>query len=231
MERSISQSSNVARIYSNGPKPEDAEVVLVVLHGRGGSAADMLGLIEEFNLPSVAVIAPEALGNTWYPFSFLVEQARNAPYLESSLRGLEEIIVDLTSKGIPLSKIVILGFSQGACLATEFVSREPARYGGLIAFTGGLIGSEEEVRSREGSLQGTPVFLGTGDPDSHVPPGRVKQTESLLRQMGAVVDLRIYPGMGHTIHRDEVEAAKGIIQAVIDAHRFEKSTKDNKEIL
>jgi predicted esterase len=200
-----------------GPVPERAEATMILLHGRGASADDILGVYAELGLPSVAGLAPQAAGNTWYPFSFLVPIDANQPYLNSALGRIGSMVADLMTRGVPSEKIVLLGFSQGACLVSEFVARNPRRYGGAIALTGGLIGPDGTPRDYPGSLAGTPVFLGTSDPDPHVPLARVKQTRDVLTRMGAAVEFRSYPGMPHTINEEELDAARALLQNVIDA--------------
>jgi phospholipase/carboxylesterase len=184
---------------------------VILLHGRGGSAEDILQLREEFGVPDVEWHAPEAPGNSWYPYSFLAPIAQNEPWLTSALGQVGKAVEQVAASGIPRERIVLAGFSQGACLATEFVARNPARYGGLIAFTGGLIGPAGTAFEYAGSLEGTPAFLGAGDPDPHVPWSRVEESARVLSGMGAAVVLRRYPGMAHTIGREEIEEGRKII--------------------
>lgn len=184
---------------------------IILLHGRGGSAEDILGLREEFGFADVAYFAPQAAGGTWYPYSFLAPIERNEPWLTESLAKVGETVEAALRQGIAREKIVIAGFSQGACLASEFVARNAARYGGLIAFTGGLIGPAGTDFHHSGSLAGTPAFLGAGDPDPHVPWERVQESAKVLANMGADVMLKRYPGMPHTITREEIEEAKLLI--------------------
>jgi predicted esterase len=198
-----------------GPAPAQADAVLLLLHGRGSTAQDILSLYVALDLPTVAAVAPQAPGNTWYPHSFLAPLESNQPFLDSALRRIESLITDLLFQKILSQKIILLGFSQGACLATEFAARHPRRYGAIIAFTGGLIGPPGTPRAYPGSLAGVAVFLGSADPDPHVPFERVEETAGLLTQMGAEVDLRRYPGMAHTISDDELQAAREIIQRTI----------------
>jgi len=186
-----------------------------MLHGRGASAQSILSLFDELGGRNLAAIAPQAAGNTWYPYSFLSPLAANQPYLDSALGRLDSLVADLISRGIPGQRIVLLGFSQGACLAAEFAARHPRRYGAVIALTGGLIGPPDTPRNYPGSLMGVPVFLGAGDPDPHVPFERVKETEAVLSRMGAEVELRRYPGMPHTINADELDACRELLQRVI----------------
>lgn len=199
-----------------GPTPEHATATIILLHGRGASADDMLGLYEALHLPAFAAVIPQADSNTWYPQSFLAPLEANQPYLDAALHSVEQIVSGLLSKNISSSRIALLGFSQGACLATEYAARFPRRYGAIIGFTGGLIGPPGTPRNYPGSLQGTPVFLGSSDPDPHVPFVRVQETESVLAKMGARVELRRYPGMPHTVCEDEIEAARTLLQQLHD---------------
>lgn len=201
-------------VFSKGQPLERARGAVVLLHGRGASAEDILGLTDELQLREFAYLAPEAAGHTWYPNSFLAPIERNEPWLSSALEFVASIIKKLVDAGMPHTKVGILGFSQGACLATEFVARNPTRYAGLVAFTGGLIGPEGTVFEHSGDLGGTPCFLGSGDPDPHVPWKRVEESAKKLRAIGGSVTLKRYPGMGHTINRDEIVAARQILGAI-----------------
>lgn len=195
-----------------GPAVEDASACILLVHGRGASAEGMLDLYEQLQAPWCAAIAPQAPGNSWYPQSFLAPLEANQPYLDNSLAHLESLVKDLLTRGIKSDRIAILGFSQGACLSTEFAARFPRRYGAILGLTGGLIGPPGTLREYPGSLAATPVFLGASDPDPHVPFARVRETRDVLTEMGAVVELRRYPGMGHTINADEMDACRELIQ-------------------
>ena len=199
---------------SKGEPLDKARGAVVLLHGRGASAEDILGLADELRLPEFAYLAPQAAGHTWYPHSFLAPIQRNEPWLSSALELVLSIVRNLTDAGMPHSKVGILGFSQGACLATEFVARNPARYAGLVAFTGGLIGPEGTLFQHSGDLGGTPCFLGSSDPDSHVPWERVKESAAKLSAMGGSVTLKRYPSMGHSINQDEILEARKILDAI-----------------
>jgi predicted esterase len=198
-----------------GPSPTDARGTVVMLHGRGGAAEDMIGLFKDLRLVDLAAVAPQAPGHTWYPQSFLAPLEANQPYLDEALARVESIVAELISAGVKSKQIALLGFSQGACLASEFVARHPRQYGAMMALTGGLIGPPGMKRNYSGSLAGTPVFLGSSDPDPHVPFERVIETKTVLSAMGAVVELRRYPGMPHTINQDEMEACQGLLQGMI----------------
>jgi phospholipase/carboxylesterase len=195
----------------------EARGVVILLHGRGATAEDILGLSSEMKHAGLAYLAPQAAGRTWYPTSFLAPQAENEPWLSSALGKVKAIVDDVVAKGVPTEKIVLCGFSQGACLSTEFVARNPAKYGGLIALTGGLIGTDAEVAAgaRAAALAGTPVLMLSGDPDPHVPWARVEASAAILRGMGAEVTTRRYPGRPHTVTREEVELADGVVALLV----------------
>jgi predicted esterase len=196
--------------YSGKPLSEAAGAV-ILLHGRGGSADDILSLARELYLPALAYLAPQAAGNSWYPNSFLAPVAQNEPWLTSALRKVEATLEMANDAGISADRIVLAGFSQGACLATEFVARHPRRYAGLIAFTGGLIGPPGADLTHTGDLAGTPAFFGSGDPDPHVPWQRVEQSRRILDEMGAAVTSRRYPNRPHTISVEEIDIARNLI--------------------
>jgi len=202
-------------VRESGRSLNQAAGAVILVHGRGASAADIMGLAEEMAHPELAYLAPEAAGHTWYPNSFLAPIEQNEPWLSSALRKLGAVVEHALAAGVPRQRIVVLGFSQGACLVTEFAARNPARYGGLIAFTGGLIGPPGMRFQYPGRLNGTPAFLGAGDPDPHVPWPRVQESADVLSGLGATVTLRRYPGMGHTISADEIEHARSIVLRVV----------------
>jgi len=183
----------------------------VLVHGRGATAESILTLVPELDVPDIAYVAPQAPGNTWYPESFLAPLQRNEPWLSDALRILDDAVQELEGKGIPKSRIALLGFSQGACLMLEFAARNAARYGALVGWSGGLIGPPGTPRTYAGSFQGTPVFLGCSDRDPHVPAWRVEETEEVLVRLGAEVTLRLYPGLGHTVNEDELAAARTLL--------------------
>lgn len=201
-------------IVKAGTRLADAAGVIILLHGRGGSAADILGLGQAISPVGWAMLAPQAAGYTWYPHSFLEPRERNEPYLTSALERVQTAIDTAIQAEIPAEKIVIAGFSQGACLSTEFVGRNPRRYGGLLAFTGGLIGPLELPLSLTGDLAATPVLLSSGDPDPHVPWARVAQSAELLTGIGGRISLRRYPGRPHTILPEEFEIARQLLSHI-----------------
>ena len=203
-------------VLESGQPLKSAKAAVVLAHGRGASATDILSLADELGPPGFAYLAPEAAGHTWYPHSFLAPVAQNQPWLNSALSFLGKVVARAVAAGVPLQKVAILGFSQGACLATEFVARNAARYGGLIAFTGGLIGPLGTQFNYSGDLAGTPCFFGAGDPDPHVPWVRVKESASVFSALGGVVTLRRYPGLPHTISQDEIQHAKQQLSRLVD---------------
>jgi predicted esterase len=204
-------------VLTAGPSPEQAAATLVLVHGRGASADSMLSLYDALGQEAGAGVAPQAAGSTWYPQSFLAPIKANQPYLDSALRKLDAVVNDLLSRGVPSERIAILGFSQGACLTSEYAARHPRRYGAIMALTGGLIGPPGTPRNYQGSLDGTPVFLGTSDPDPHVPFERVRETQSVLAGLGAKVELRRYPGIPHTINQEELDACRALVEAIVAA--------------
>jgi len=198
-------------VLMSGRALDSAPAAVILVHGRGASAADILSLAEELDHPEFAYLAPEAAGHTWYPNSFLAPLAQNQPWLDSALSFLGEVVTRAVAAGIPRQKVALVGFSQGACLATEFVARNATRCGALIAFTGGLIGPPGTRFNYPGDLSGTPCFFGAGDPDPHVPWKRVEESASVLSALGGVVTLQRYPGLPHTINQDEIEQAKQLL--------------------
>lgn len=202
-------------IVTGGRSLDKAKGAAVLVHGRGASAEDILSLGREVDLPELAYLAPEAAGNSWYPYSFLAPIERNEPWLTSALSLLAIAMERAVHAGIAQNKVALIGFSQGACLATEFVARNATRYGGLVAFTGGLVGPEVTPFHYSGDLAGTPCFLGSGDPDPHVPFKRVEESASILSDLGGVVTLRRYPGLPHTVNQDEISQARLLLSQLV----------------
>jgi predicted esterase len=194
-----------------GAPVESARLVMLLVHGRGATADGILGLAGEFPFPDIAYLAPQAAGRSWYPLSFLAPMPDNEPGLSSALQRIGDLVAQLGGQGIAPDRIVIGGFSQGACLSLEFAARHPQRYAGIVAFSGGLIGPPGTPRDYPGTFTGTPVFLGCSDIDAHVPVARVHESADVFRRMGADVDARIYPGMGHTINEDEIAAVSRLL--------------------
>jgi phospholipase/carboxylesterase len=208
----MSGPHDLSQVLSAGEPVAEAAGAVVLLHGRGGSARDILGLSNAFGGLGLAFVAPEAAGHTWYPQSFLAPRSANEPYLSSALEKIRRVVDGLVAGGIPTERIVISGFSQGACLSTEFVATHPARYAGLIAFTGGLIGPPGSDLHHAGELHGTPALLLSGDPDPHVPWSRVEESAAQLKAMGAEVTAIRYAGRQHTVSQDEVAHARLLLE-------------------
>jgi predicted esterase len=187
---------------------------MVLVHGRGATARSILELGSVLEHPDFAYLAPQAQGNTWYPYSFLAPMSQNEPGITSGLQAVADAVASIEMAGIPAEKIIIGGFSQGACLASEFVARYAQRYGGLLAFSGGLIGPPGTPRDYAGTLDGMPAFIGCSDIDPHIPLERVTETADILAKLKASVNMKIYPGMGHTINQDEIDQAMAIVQQV-----------------
>lgn len=200
------------------PVPE-ASGAVVMVHGRGATAESILELRHELERPDLAYVAPQAAGYSWYPYSFLAPLHMNEPGLSSGLARLGEVVRELEEQGIPAERIVLLGFSQGACLSQEFAARNPRRYGGIVGLSGGLIGPPGTPRDYQGSLAGTPVFLGCSDRDPHIPRERVDESAEVLREMGAEVTERIYPNMGHTVNEDELEHVRALLAGLPEESR------------
>lgn len=196
-----------------------AGAAVVLAHGRGATARSILELGREVNREGVALLAPQADGNTWYPNSFLAPVEANEPGRTSGLRAIADAIDEAAAADVPPASTLLVGFSQGACLAGEFVARNPRRYGGLAALSGGLIGESvdrEEYLDAEGALEGTPAFLGCSDVDPHIPEARVHETADVLEALGADVTTRIYPGMSHGVNEDELEHVSGMVADLLD---------------
>lgn len=198
-------------VYAAGEKLDSATAVMILLHGRGAAAEDILSLSAYLTQPGLAFLAPQAEGYTWYPNRFIFPVEQNEPHLSAALGVVDHLVNHVQELGIPSEKVFIGGFSQGACLASEYVIRNPKKYAGLLVFSGGYIGPMNETREPMGNLMGTPAFLGCSDIDPHIPLQRVKETTSLLQSMGAQVTERIYPGMGHMINDDEIDRARYLV--------------------
>ncbi len=208
-------------VLRSGVPLADALAVMILLHGRGASAADILGLGEHIaaRVPGVALLAPEAANNAWYPQRFLVPLAQNEPHLTSALGVIAELIDEVMARGIAREQIVLIGFSQGACLALEFASRHARRYGAVIGLSGGLIGPPHTPRDLTGSLAGTPVYLGCGDWDTHIPTPAVEEAAEVFQQLGAAVQKAIFPGMGHTVNDEEMNTVENLVRTVATSPR------------
>ena len=201
-------------VATRGKPLEESRGVVVMMHGRGRDTEDILGVAERIGEETFAYLAPSAKNNSWYPYSFLEPIEKNEPYLSHALEVFDDVVNDLVERGIPRWHIVLAGFSQGACLTAEYAARHAERYGGILLFTGGLIGPPGTPWAYEGSFDGTPVFLGTSDVDEFVPEERVRESAMVFERMGANVTLRVYPRMGHIVNDDEIAVAKKSLQRV-----------------
>lgn len=200
---------------SYGSILDDAEAVMIMLHGRGSSAHDILSLAYEIDIAELSYLAPQAYKNTWYPYSFLSPIEQNEPELSSALTLVDSTVEMVLQKGIKSEQIYFLGFSQGACLSLEFAARNPKRYGGIFGLSGGLIGPEVNYAKYSGNLEGTEVFLGCSDIDPHIPLQRVNETEEVFKKLNANVTKRIYNGMPHTVNMDEISFIKSAVRKKI----------------
>ena len=203
-------------LLSAGVPVEQAQAAMIMVHGRGASAEDILSLSAEFEQQHFAYLAPQAANHAWYPYSFLQPIEKNEPWLSSALLVLEETLALVTSH-MPPERVVLLGFSQGACLTLEFAARHARRYGGIAGLSGGLIGPDGTPRDYADSMDGTPIFLGCSDVDFHIPKERVQDTARVFTDLGAQVTMRLYSNMGHTVNEDEIEAVKSIMASVISS--------------
>lgn len=205
-------------LLHQGKSLQEAKAAMILVHGRGATAQSILELASVLPHPEMVYLAPQAADNTWYPYSFLAPMPQNQPGIDSGLQAVADAVAHIVSVGIPSEQIVIGGFSQGACLASEFVARSARRYGGLLVFSGGLIGPPGTPRNYDGSLAGTPVFIGCSDVDFHIPVERVAETAVTLQDLDAVVNKKIYPNMGHTIIQDEIDQAMKIVNGLLAAN-------------
>lgn len=202
-------------ILGAGEPLEKARAAMVMLHGRGASAQDILLLAQELPQTGFCFIAPQAANATWYPYRFLEPIARNEPWLSSALNLLDALMQRVRAANIPPERTLLLGFSQGACLALEYAARHAQKYGGIVGLSGGLIGPEGTLREYQGAFDHTPVFLGCSDVDFHIPQERVMETRDVFQRMGAEVTMRLYPNMEHTVNEDELEFVRGMMKTVI----------------
>lgn len=208
-------------VLTAGAPLNQARLAIVLIHGRGATAENILELAEELEdverstNNGIAFLAPQAFANTWYPNSFLAPIQSNEPWLSSALETIRDILNKLKEGGIPSQRIFLLGFSQGACLGLEYTARHPQRFAGVVGLSGGLIGPDDTPQIYPGSLDGTPVFLGCSDVDIHIPKERVQITAEVLKKMGAMVTVRLYPNMAHTVNQDEVNFIRGMLQSVL----------------
>ncbi|SRR6266516_4235643 len=204
------------QVLASGEPIDRAKAAMVMVHGRGATAENILELAFELKQPDFVYLAPQAAGNSWYPNSFLAPIASNEPGISSGLASIASILAQVEEAAIPLERTMILGFSQGACLALEFVARNARRYGGVVGLSGGLIGPDGTPRDYAGSLAGTPVFLGCSDIDPHIPRERVEQSAEVLEKLGGNVIARLYPRMGHTVNLDEIRFVRSMMTALLE---------------
>jgi phospholipase/carboxylesterase len=197
-----------------GESIQRAKAAMLMVHGRGARAEDILSLANQFDFPEFAYLAPQAADNTWYPNRFLNPISENEPWLTSALAFVGDVFAQIVQAGVPPERIILLGFSQGACLTLEFSARNALRYGGIVGLSGALIGPDDTPRDYPGSLAGTPVFLGCSDVDFHVPKERVSQTADVMRSLTGDVTERFYPNMDHTINNDEIDFVRTMMHAV-----------------
>ena len=202
-------------LLRQGPELRDARALMILLHGRGSTAGDIMSLAPQFHHEGLAFAAPQADGNSWFPYSFLVPIQQNEPGISSAMKVVASLVTEADLLGIPPSRVMLFGFSQGACLALEFAARHPGRYGGIYGLSGGLIGPPGTSWESEASLSGTPVFIGCSDVDPHIPRSRVEESGEVLTRLGAHVAVKLYAGMGHTIGSAEIDHVNGMIRAVL----------------
>ncbi len=199
------------QILAGGLPLASAKKAIIMLHGRGASAQSIISLQDNLDLIDASILAPQAANSSWYPYSFLVPVELNQPALDSALQLVDQLVAEIAAAGIPLNQIYFLGFSQGACLALEYAGRHAARYGGILAFTGGLIGEHLDLDKYKGDFAGTPVFISTGNPDPHVPLERVEESVAIFQKLNASVTLKVYNGRAHTIQLEELQLATELV--------------------
>ena len=203
-------------VRTAGASLDTAKAAIVMVHGRGATAESILTLVPSLDAGGFAFLAPQASGNTWYPNSFLSPIPSNEPGISSGLAAIEDVIGRIEQAGISREKIMLLGFSQGACLSLEFAARHATRYGGIACLSGGLIGPDGTPRDYAGSFDGTPAFFGCSDVDFHIPALRVSESAAVLRRMGANVTMKLYPGMGHMVNDDEIAHVNALMNAMVE---------------
>ncbi|HET7322285.1 MAG TPA: alpha/beta hydrolase [Longimicrobiaceae bacterium] len=201
-------------IAAAGAPLSEARAAMVMVHGRGAGAQGILPLAAELHRSDFVYLAPEAAGGSWYPNSFLAPIPTNEPGISRGMEAIDEVLSRLDAAGVPAERTILLGFSQGGCLALEYAARHARRYGGVVALSGGLIGPDDTPRDYPGSLEGTPVFLGCSDVDFHIPAARVELSAEVMRRLGGEVTMRLYPGMGHTVNEDELEQVRSMMESV-----------------
>jgi predicted esterase len=211
-ENTIHQGQAVTRA---GKPLAEAKAAMILIHGRGGGVESILPLTNHFEAEGFAYLAPAARDSTWYPNRFLAPRKSNEPFLSSALETITSLLEEIQEAGIPPEKTILLGFSQGACLALEVAARNPRPYGAVVALSGGLIGADNELNGYVGSFKGCPIFLGCSDIDAHIPLDRIHQSAEILQGLGAELEIRIYKGMGHTINQDEIDAVNALMKKLV----------------
>jgi predicted esterase len=201
-------------VFVAGAPLDAARAAIVLIHGRGATAESILSFAGALTRPDVAFLAPQATGNSWYPNWFMAPAETNEPWLSSALSVIGAAVAAIEAAGIPPARLGVMGFSQGACLSADFIARNPRRYGFAALLSGGFIGAPGTAFDFAGSLAGTPVFVGCSDVDPHIPLARVEETAAVLAALGASVDKRIYPGMGHTVNKDEIGAIRPLVDVM-----------------
>lgn len=204
------------RVGTAGAPLSEAGAAMVMVHGRGATAESILTLVPALDRPDFAYLAPQASGNTWYPNSFMAPIPSNEPGISSGMQAIRDVLAQVQEAGIPPERTILLGFSQGACLASEFAARHARRYGGVAALSGGLIGPDGTPRDYAGSLDGTPVFFGCSDVDFHIPKERVEHSAQVMERLGGEVTMRLYPGMGHLVNDDEIEQVQAMMDRLLE---------------
>lgn len=201
--------------FKHGASLSRAKAAMIMVHGRGAMAKGMFPLADQLAQPDFHYIAPQAQYHTWYPHSFLEPREKNQPGISSGIQLLHDLLESIVEADIPKEKIILLGFSQGACLATEFSARHPQKLGGVVALSGGLIGPAINQKDYSGSMEQTPVFIGCSDNDPHVPQRRIDETEAVFEKLNADVNKQIYKGMGHTIIDEEIKQVRGMMADIL----------------
>ena len=203
--------THTKNILTAGVPAAQATAAMILLHGRGGSAEDIISLAGYLNTKDMALFAPQATQNSWYPYGFMSPVSANQPALDSALATIDELVESIVAGGIAREQLYFVGFSQGACLTLEYSTRHASRYGGVVAFTGGLIGEQLDTNNYKGDFAQTPVLITTGDHDPHVPVSRVMESADIIKNLQGDVTTKIYKGRPHTISQQEIELANSLI--------------------
>lgn len=210
-----------SKIHEYGAPVSRAKAAMIMIHGRGATAKGMFSLADQFAQPDFHYSAPQAQNHTWYPYSFLEPIEKNQPGLSSGLQLIQDLLDSMTRESIPKERIILLGFSQGACLVTEFAARHPQKLGGVVALSGGLIGASISLETYTGSMTQTPVFIGCSDNDPYVPNERLEVTSAVFEKLNANVNKQIYKGMGHRINEEEIKEVRRMMAGILNKRQFE----------